>query len=91
MKCPTCIGTGRDDFYHLALSECERCDGTGYLPIEDLKPSALRTASQAYWETQSPSNKVPFDELTPSNQTDLSWHAAKVILAYQKSEKETRS
>ncbi len=83
MKCPTCVGTGRDDFYHLALSECERCNGSGYLQIEDLNPAALKTTSQAYWETQSPSNKVPFDELTPSNQADLSWHTAKVILAYQ--------
>ncbi|MGG9998703.1 hypothetical protein ACQU0X_01260 [Pseudovibrio ascidiaceicola] len=91
MKCPTCVGTGRDDYFHLALSECERCNGTGSLPIEDLNPSALKTASKAFWETQSTSNQVPFDELTLSNQMDLSWHAAKIILAYQEREKETRS
>ncbi|KZK99177.1 hypothetical protein [Pseudovibrio sp. Ad26] len=83
MKCPTCVGTGRDDYFHLALSECERCNGTGSLPIEDLNPSALKSATRAYWSTLPVSEHQPFDVLTPDNQINLAWHAAKVILAYQ--------
>ncbi|KZL01575.1 hypothetical protein PsAD5_00497 [Pseudovibrio sp. Ad5] len=83
MKCPTCVGTGRDDYFHLALSECERCNGTGSLPIEDLNPSALKTATRAYWSTLPVSEQQPFDVLTPDNQINLAWHAAKIIFAYQ--------
>ncbi|KZL02815.1 MULTISPECIES: hypothetical protein [unclassified Pseudovibrio] len=91
MKCPTCVGTGRDDYFHLALSECERCGGTGSLPIEDLNPGALKSATRAYWDTLPVSKQKPFNELTPNNQADLAWHAAKIIFAYDARNEETGS
>ena len=46
MKCPGCAGTGRDDNYHLALHECERCKGTGSIAVEELNPTALKQEGQ---------------------------------------------
>ena len=83
MKCPGCAGTGRDDNYHLALHECERCSGTGSIAVEELNPAALKAAASAYWSTLPESEHQPFNTLSQRDQINLSWHAASVITAYQ--------
>jgi len=91
MKCPSCVGTGRDGYFHLALEPCERCNGTGNLPIEELNPSALKSATKALWNTSPASKEQPFDELNPSQHFELAECASEVIFAYQTRDEKTRS
>ncbi len=83
MKCPSCDGTGCADYSHLALSQCERCEGAGVVSVEELDPAALRSAAKAYWHTKPESTNKPFDTLPADQQVNLSWSAANVITAYQ--------
>ncbi len=63
MKCPSCVGTGRGDYFHLALHECERCGGTGsivqmprlLLPSANASPRQERLRKGAPEPLPSPS------------------------------------
>ncbi|SDR01984.1 hypothetical protein [Pseudovibrio sp. Tun.PSC04-5.I4] len=83
MNCISCNGYGTTDHWGLSISSCERCNGKGSLDIEELDPKALKPAARVYWQLVRSNPEQAFEDLSNTEQINLAWDAAAVVLAYQ--------
>ncbi|SDR11209.1 hypothetical protein [Pseudovibrio sp. Tun.PSC04-5.I4] len=88
MKCAPCNGYGTTDYWGFSITLCERCNGKGSLEIEELDPKALKPAARAYWQLIRPNLEQAFEDLSNTEQINLAWDAAAVVLTYQSSKQQ---